>query len=179
MAKTGRMKPCRGCSALFYCNPARDVGGTQEEKKFCTNACFRAYRATPEGIADRFWSKVEKSDGCWLFKGCIGHEGYGSFAYGDGPQRKQFQAHRFAWILTNGSIPGDKLLLHHCDVRDCVNPDHLYLGTRVDNIQDAIKRGRYHHRYTPVEKLLWPQLSRRLNPKPNTPRDASEPSKQP
>lgn len=116
---------------------------------------------------EHFWSLVNKdgSGGCWLYEGPLSFEGYGYVNCGNGPRRKQYQAHRYAWeILLKKPLPADKLLLHHCDIRNCVNPDHLYLGTRKDNIQDAIRRGRYNHRYTPVEKLLWPHLSRKVKP---------------
>lgn len=134
------------------------------EKKYCSRKCYYAYRASPEGIKARFWEYVSKSDGCWIFGGCIGHEGYGSFATGDTESgtRQQFQAHRFAWLDTNGAIPSDKLVLHKCDVRACVNPAHLYLGNRLDNSRDCISRGRFNKANTPIEKLLWPELSRRV-----------------
>jgi hypothetical protein len=160
---TGRIKPCLYCGKGFYCTPCRDVGGTLDEQKFCSNPCYWTYRQSPEGVQARFWALVRKTDTCWLFEGCIGHEGYGSFSYGYGPTRRQFQAHRFSWLTTNGQIPEDKLLLHHCDVRNCVNLEsHLYLGTRQDNSDDKMVRGRYRHRYTPLNELLWPQLSIRV-----------------
>jgi hypothetical protein len=128
---------------------------------FCGRKCYYAHRASPEGIAERFWSFVERTEGCWLFRGCIGHEGYGSFAYGNRDERRQFQAHRFSWMLVNGAIPKDKFLCHTCDVRACVNPAHLYLGDHKTNAEDCIARGRRSHRYQPVETLLFPHLSRR------------------
>ena len=150
-------KLCRKCSKPIPKRPNYDAG------KFCGVKCADIYRRSSEGIKERFWSRVEKTGGCWLFTGCIGHEGYGSFAHGRLHYRKQYQAHRFAWLSLGKKIPADKLLLHHCDVRHCVNPAHLYVGTRKDNIHDAIRRGRYHHRYTPVSELLWPQFSRRVS----------------
>ena len=113
-----------------------------------------------------FWSQVDKGSsniGCWLYRGTIGFEGYGYVNRGSRENRRQWQAHRFAWELLRGPIPSEWCLLHKCDVRNCVNPDHLYLGDRKDNNQDTIKRGRRRHRYQPIEELLWPELSRRLN----------------
>jgi hypothetical protein len=55
---------------------------------------------------------------------------------------KQISAHRAAWALVHGSIPDGAHVLHHCDVRNCVNPNHLYLGTPSDNMRDRADRGR-------------------------------------
>jgi hypothetical protein len=92
-----------------------------------------------------FWSKVNKAgpNGCWLYTGCLSFEGRGYVAIGMGVRRKQWQAHRFAWSLLKGDIPEDKCVLHTCDVRNCVNPDHLYLGTRMDNKRDQRARQRF------------------------------------
>lgn len=85
-----------------------------------------------------FWSKVDISEGCWNWKAGLISSGYGS-AYSPtlGPQA----AHRLAWILTNGEIPDGMYVLHKCDNKKCVNPDHLYLGTQKKNLQDAKDRG--------------------------------------
>lgn len=141
---TGRMKPCHrhDCGNSFYCPPAKDVGGSLPERKYCSNDCFVTYRASPEGISERFWAKVEKTPTCWLFRGCIGHDGYGSFAVGCRENREQYQSNRFAWIDQYGPIPGDLLVLHKCDVRACVRGDHLFLGDRQANMDDKVAKGR-------------------------------------
>jgi HNH endonuclease len=86
----------------------------------------------------RFWAKVRKSDGCWVWIGAR-HQVAGEATYGDfgkfGP------AHRFSWILANGQIPPGLLILHKCDIKHCVNPRHLYLGTGKDNARDYKERG--------------------------------------
>lgn len=56
--------------------------------------------------------------------------------------RKSIKAHRFSWELHNGPIPDGLKVLHKCDVRHCVNPDHLFLGTIKDNVDDMIQKGR-------------------------------------
>lgn len=88
-------------------------------------------------INQRFWKKVQKTNSCWLFTGGLAR-GYGHFSYEDKP----IKAHRFSWIIHFGAIPKNKLVCHKCDIRNCVNPDHLFLGTQRDNIQDMIQKGR-------------------------------------
>jgi len=107
-----------------------------------SRAAIRSLRAhAPYQLALRgelFWKKVEKSDkGCWLWHGKPNADGYGLYT------RHGLLAHRMAYILTHGPIPGNLLVLHSCDVRHCVRPDHLRLGTHQDNMEDMRKRGRH------------------------------------
>ena len=87
---------------------------------------------------ERFWPQVEKTEACWLFRG-ISNKGYGSFRDGRG---QNVQAHRFSWEIYNGPIPEGLFVLHRCDIRNCVNPGHLFLGTQLDNMKDASEKGR-------------------------------------
>lgn len=64
------------------------------------------------------------------------------------------KAHRIAWELTHGPIPVDRQINHHCDNPICVRPDHLYLGTQLDNLKDAVRRGRLHVSRRRVLSLL-------------------------
>jgi len=80
---------------------------------------------------------VVPETGCWMFGGCVSNAGYGLF----NPFGKNVSAHRASWTLFRGEIPSDRHVLHTCDVKLCVNPDHLYLGTPSQNAQDAIERG--------------------------------------
>ena len=92
--------------------------------------------------AERFWPKVDKSagpDACWIWKGAVTSKwGYGCFLMGG----RVLGAHRVAWILTNGD-PGELCVLHKCDNRVCVNPAHFFLGTKKDNSQDKMRKGRH------------------------------------
>lgn len=87
-----------------------------------------------------FWDMVIKQDsGCWEWTGRIKPRGYGAISI-DG---KEYLAHRAAWIITNGFIPKGFYVCHHCDNRKCINPDHLFIGTQRDNVQDCISKGRF------------------------------------
>lgn len=86
----------------------------------------------------RFWSKIRKSDGCWEWTASTYTTGYGVFC----PNQNKVPAHRYMWELINGPIPDGLWVLHDCDNRLCVRPDHLHLGTRRDNIDEAVERKR-------------------------------------
>lgn len=91
----------------------------------------------------RFWHSVsvptQTSDACWLWTGKVWNNGYGAFSFRD----RRFLAHRIAYRLIFGPIePADSLICHHCDVRLCVNPWHLFAGTARQNTLDMIAKGR-------------------------------------
>jgi len=97
-------------------------------------------------LTDKFWSRVQKTDTCWLWTGGATRQGYGAFYLADG---SQMLSHRFSYELVHGvgSLPrgrGTKVLRHRCDIRRCVHPEHLVLGTYKENSQDAAVRGRMH-----------------------------------
>jgi hypothetical protein len=79
---------------------------------------------------------INKTDGCWLWTGRK-IEGYGVL-----PEKKTTRAHRKVFELVHGPIPSGLLVCHKCDIRSCVNPDHLFLGTHTDNAHDRVKKGR-------------------------------------
>ena len=85
----------------------------------------------------RFWSKVKKSDGCWEWTSFRNTKGYGQV----GHFHKLYYAHRASWIIKNGEIPKGMCALHKCDNPPCVRPDHLFLGTKLDNWLDQKKKG--------------------------------------
>ena len=109
-----------------------------------------AFLTQPESepIRAAFWSKVRRVEPlrCWLWQGARGDKfGHGAvvFRFARGGKQIHEYAHRVAWMLAKGPIPPRKQVNHLCDVPLCVNPDHLYVGTQLDNMRDASERGRF------------------------------------
>lgn len=99
----------------------------------------RGYK--PETARDKLdrLSMPEPNSGCWLWLGRINQDGYGHISV----RRSRWdRAHRIAWAEARGPIPTGLFVCHKCDVRSCVNPDHLFLGTNQDNVDDMIAKGR-------------------------------------
>lgn len=103
-------------------------------------------------LEHRFWSKVRTSDpsDCWLWLGSTNGQ-YGVF-----PEMRpsgkwgNSLAHRVSWRVTRGTIPNGLYVCHKCDIRLCVNPAHLWLGTHRENQADMGRKGRT---YSPAKKL--------------------------
>ena len=93
---------------------------------------------------DRFFQFVSRTDDCWEWQGYRGPvDRYGRFMVKrpDGKRTPRL-AHRASWELHSGPIPSGLQVLHRCDNRRCVNPEHLFLGTQLDNIRDMDAKGR-------------------------------------
>lgn len=91
------------------------------------------------GWEHRFWLKVQKGNGCWLWSGYRTPFGHGTFTIRKGAVR---YAHRVAYALHSGADLAGVVVCHRCDMPSCVNPDHLYVGTMADNARDMVERGR-------------------------------------
>lgn len=136
---------CPVCSRGYLTYPSQN-------NKTCSRSCAAKRRGFPKihpPIMDRFWAKVRKTDTCWLWTGARTRPGWhGHFHVGD----RLTTAHRFIWQQTHGSIPTGLNVCHHCDVPNCVNPAHLYIGTQADNMRDAYARGRVKRPIPPHHK---------------------------
>ena len=99
----------------------------------------------PQDVGARLMQRILKdTSGCWLWTGPLSKWGYGEFT----PHYSGGYAHRIAYETFVGSIPPGLNVLHKCDVRRCINPDHLYLGDHHDNMRDMTTRGRQYAKLT-------------------------------
>ena len=88
-----------------------------------------------------FWSKVDKTEGCWLWTGALESNGYGRFSLHLDGEPRRWGVHALAYTLTYGFVPEGHQVNHTCGNRACVNPDHLYSGTQSMNMVDSIEHG--------------------------------------
>ena len=88
----------------------------------------------------RFWDKVQKTDTCWNRVGGKGHHGYGRLGVKYFGERL---VHKISYILHFGPIPKGMEVCHRCDNTSCVKPDHLFIATHFNNMQDMVKKQRH------------------------------------
>lgn len=125
--------PCAcGCGSLLWPQTGHRYMGVPQYRR---GHHLNAARTTEE----RFWKYVQKQDRCWEWAGVGRVAGYGRLRVSGG---NKVLAHRFSWELHRGTIPDGLFVCHHCDNRLCVRPEHLFLGTAQDNVDDMMAKGR-------------------------------------
>jgi hypothetical protein len=129
-------------------HPCIDCGKEVKTKRYirCRSCGVKRGKIT-RPLEQRFWEKVDK-DGpimphmttpCWGWTSAKTKRGYGYFTTKRGESKR---THRVSFEFTYGVIPQGMQVLHHCDNPNCVNPEHLFLGTNSDNVADKVKKGR-------------------------------------
>lgn len=108
-----------------------------------------------DSFRERFWSHVDKAGDCWIWTLRPDAQGYGQLNLGkrDGKQNI-IRAHRLSYLLNVGEIPDGLVVMHICDNRICVRPEHLKLGTTAENIDDARRKGRWHNHPSKERELV-------------------------
>lgn len=125
-----RTRECVHCGEKFF------VRDAVYPNKFCSHKCRAAHQR--EAYEAGFWQRVDTTGECWEWTGPRNYAGYGVLHVGG----KDRLAHREAWKRTHGKLHTKVCVLHHCDNPPCVRPDHLFLGSRADNIADMTAKGR-------------------------------------
>lgn len=100
----------------------------------------RGRPSTPAEV--RFWRDVEKTKTCWLWRGHINNRNSYGYISVNGRKGSNVRVHRFSYALHYRPLRTTENVCHTCDVRHCVRPDHLFLGSYTDNMQDAATKGR-------------------------------------
>lgn len=138
---------CETCGKIVLRKRYRALDPTR--RQFCSPKCGHANHRR-KSLAERFWPKVDMTGECWLWTGGSDRKGYGCTSGEDG---RDLRATHAAWMLAYGPVPDGLWVRHQCDNPPCVRPDHLLLGTPLQNSRDMVDRGRSSHAPNPPERI--------------------------
>ena len=139
-----KIRKCNWCGIPFQRHP-KDSQKQWSRRKYCSKECANRSLAVARTVTmeDRFWKfVVKRKNGCWSWKGSTDRHGYGKMS--TRKEETQIKAHRLSWEIHFGGIPTGLVVCHACDNPNCVNPNHLLLGTQTANIVDMSHKGRMH-----------------------------------
>jgi len=142
-------KPCDRCGKIMHPRPSMVQRGYG---KYCSQRCNHPVM---DNLKERFWQKVDKefAPPCWIWTAAKDRHGYGCISRGG--RGTGISAHRASYELHYGIIPEGLCVLHHCDNPSCVRPDHLFLGTQLDNVSDMMQKNRHHSSFFPKHEQHW------------------------
>lgn len=135
---------CSYCEATFLKHEA-EIKRTNNN--FCSKSCSGKYKAKKNH--DDFFLRFERYGDCWNWTGNLNGSGYG-YAKING---KVWLAHRYSYQAVKGDIPSGFEVMHSCDNPACINPQHLSLGSHVDNMNDMHAKERHHHIISNSQKI--------------------------
>lgn len=134
---------CKYCGSSFS---RRLAEARRDPPKYCSKKCMGQDRFDEAG----FWSRLMHRDGCMVWSGSKNRHGYGTVRY----KGRCLLVHQLSWILKNGPIPEGMCVCHSCDNPTCGKPDHLWLGTHKENMDDMTRKGRRSRKVTDAMKSI-------------------------
>lgn len=122
-------------------------GSKAVSRGFCPKHLYRFKKYGDPNVVSAIYGDTSKrlkskvsvdENGCWIWQGSISPNGYGTTTH----KNKRISSHRLSYLTFKGEIPKGLFVCHSCDIKACINPDHLFVGTGKDNMQDMLKKGR-------------------------------------
>lgn len=161
-------RPPRPVKLCLICqSPVPKIRNADKRAVYCSRKCKGIGTSRNDGFhaspQDRFWSGLDQTPGhgpdgdCWLWTGVIDRDGYGRFSV----KKKVVGVHVYSYSLHFGEVPKGLCVCHKCDIRNCANPSHLWLGDNVANTADMVAKGRHRQLYgeqSPNAKLTEQQV---------------------